>query len=60
MTDLTEDLNDLKELVSTAEIDAAKFYNGNRTAGIRVRKTMQNIKGIAQKIRATVLVESKR
>ncbi|KQN38920.1 histone H1 [Pedobacter sp. Leaf41] len=45
----------IKELVSSVEADAEKFYNaGNAAAGTRVRKGMQDLKNLAQEIRAEV------
>lgn len=45
----------LKELLTSVEIDAEKFYNGgNSAAGTRVRKAMQDLKGLAQDIRTEV------
>jgi hypothetical protein len=50
-----EKFNQLKELVNAAEADAAKFFeNGNGAAGTRVRKTMQDLKNLAQEIRNEV------
>lgn len=47
--------NKLKELVEGAESDFAKFYDkGNAAAGTRVRKAMQDMKGLAQDIRKEV------
>ena len=47
--------NELKKLVTTLEEDASKFYEkNNKTAGVRVRKGMQEIKAIAQGIRNEV------
>ena len=37
-----------------AALDAQKFANGNNSAGTRVRKTMQNIKNLAQQVRTEV------
>ncbi len=54
MTELMGQLISLKALVDTAKIDVEKFDNGNRAAGVRVRKGMQNIKKVAQKIREIV------
>jgi len=34
--------------------DAEKFADGNNSAGTRVRKSMQNIKGLAQQVRLEV------
>ena len=50
-----EKFTKLKELLATVEGDADKFYNsGNGAAGTRVRKAMQDLKVIAQDIRAEV------
>ena len=46
---------ELKNLLSSLEGDFDKFYNkGNSAAGTRVRKGMQDLKNIAQAIRAEV------
>ena len=46
---------ELKDLIASLEGDADKFYNkGNSAAGTRVRKGMQELKNIAQSIRAEV------
>ena len=46
---------ELKDLVASLESDFDKFYNkGNSAAGTRVRKGMQDIKNVAQQIRAEV------
>jgi len=44
----------IKDEVSVAMHEADKFSAGNKSAGTRVRKHMQNIKGIAQNIRTEV------
>lgn len=45
----------VKELVASIEADAEKFYNaGNSAAGTRVRKAMQDLKGLAQDIRTEI------
>ena len=45
----------IKELLASVEADAEKFYNaGNAAAGTRVRKGMQDLKNLAQEIRAEV------
>jgi hypothetical protein len=47
--------NELKELLATIEADADKFYNkANSAAGTRLRKGMQDLKNVAQEIRAEV------
>ena len=46
---------ELKDLITSLEGDIDKFYNkGNSAAGTRVRKGMQDLKNLAQAIRAEV------
>ena len=45
----------LKRLVTEAEEDVAKAEGGNKEAGTRVRKKMQEIKSAAQEVRKKVL-----
>ena len=50
-----ENFSKVKELISSVEADAVKFYeNGNAAAGTRVRKGMQELKNLAQLIRTEV------
>ena len=50
-----EKFSQVKELLASVEADAEKFYNaGNSAAGTRVRKAMQDLKVLAQEIRAEV------
>jgi len=45
----------LKEVVAAVETDVVKFYSsGNGAAGTRVRKALQEIKGLAQEIRTEI------
>jgi hypothetical protein len=44
----------LIETVQGVNDDVKKFDGGNKSAGTRVRKAMQDIKVIAQEIRETV------
>jgi hypothetical protein len=47
--------DEVKNLVMSLEADFDKFYNkGNQAAGTRVRKGMQDLKNLAQAIRAEV------
>jgi hypothetical protein len=47
--------DDIKNLVMSLEADFEKFYEkGNQAAGTRVRKGMQDLKTLAQDIRAEV------
>ena len=45
----------LKVLVAAVEEDLAKAEKGNKAAGTRVRKQMQEIKGAAQEVRVKIL-----
>jgi len=45
----------LKQLVEAASDDVAKAAGGNKAAGTRVRKAMQDIKSAAQDVRKKVL-----
>ena len=45
----------LKELVADAEDDLLKAEGGNKAAGTRVRKAMQEIKTAAQDVRKKIL-----
>ena len=47
--------NQLKQLISSIESDAEKFYNkGNSAAGTRVRKGFHDVKSIAWRIRKEI------
>lgn len=50
-----EEYERLKELVETAADDVAKASGGNKAAGTRVRKSMQEIKEMAQNVRKKIL-----
>ena len=45
----------LKKLVESAGEDVDKTEGGNKAAGTRVRKTMQDVKNAAQDVRKSVL-----
>jgi hypothetical protein len=45
----------LKQLVAEAEDDVNKAMGGNKAAGTRVRKKMQEIKSAAQEVRKKIL-----
>jgi len=45
----------LKEMVEAAADDVAKASGGNKAAGTRVRKAMQDIKNAAQEVRKQIL-----
>lgn len=50
-----EDYETLKRLVKEIEDDVLKAEGGNKAAGTRVRKAMQEIKNVAQEVRKKVL-----
>lgn len=53
-----EKFNSLRDAVAAMEADFDKFYNkGNKAAGTRIRKGMQDLKGLAQDIRQDVLAK---
>jgi hypothetical protein len=53
-------LNDIQEVLNSVQEDATKFYEkGNKAAGTRVRKAMQQIKGLAQDVRVDVSAKNK-
>lgn len=46
---------ELKSIVETLSDDVEKFYTkGNKAAGVRIRKAMQDVKVLAQDIRINV------
>ena len=48
-------IDDVKALMATLEDDMDKFYNkGNKAAGTRARKTLQDLKKLAQDIRTEI------
>lgn len=49
------EFDSLKEIVASAEADVLKTDNGNKAAGTRVRKTMQQVKAAAQDVRIKCL-----
>ncbi len=50
-----DSLEKLAQLVESARDDYNKAKGGNKAAGTRVRKTMQDIKNAAQEIRQEML-----
>jgi hypothetical protein len=47
--------NEIKEIVLSIEHDVEKFYlKGNKSAAVRIRKAMQDIKNLAQEVRVNV------
>jgi hypothetical protein len=54
MTELNNVFDQLQDMVNDCQGDVTKFVEGNSSAGTRVRKAMQSIKGLAQEIRIEV------
>lgn len=50
-----EEYEKLKQMVDQVGDDLFKAVGGNKAAGTRVRKAMQDIKNMAQTIRAKIL-----
>ena len=51
---LEELLNTMQDEMHSAHEEVEKFINGNKSAGTRVRKSMQTIKTVAQNVRQKV------
>ena len=50
----------ITELVDAIKVDSNKFYNaGNKSAGIRTRKVVQELKKVLQTLRKDILDKSK-
>ena len=54
MNEVNNIYDKLQDLVNDCQGDVTKFVDGNSSAGTRVRKSMQVIKGLAQEIRIEV------
>ncbi|MEX0775634.1 MAG: hypothetical protein WD042_07945 [Phycisphaeraceae bacterium] len=52
---MLETYEQLKNMIVTAEDDVRKAAGGNKAAGTRVRKLMQDIKNQAQALRVQIL-----
>lgn len=52
---MLETYEQLKAAVAAVEDDVRKAAGGNRAAGTRVRKHMQDVKNVAQELRKKVL-----
>ena len=50
-----QEYENLKQLVDSCAEDIAKAEGGNKAAGTRVRKVMQDIKNAAQDVRKKIL-----
>lgn len=54
-----ETLEQIKALTEQLSVDASKFFNGNKSAGTRARKSAQDLKALLQKLRAEILEHKK-
>ena len=54
MTKLENQLQEMHETLMSITNDVEKFQDGNKTAGTRIRKAMQNVKILAQEVRVHV------
>jgi len=54
MNKLTNEFDQLQDVINDCQGDITKFIEGNNSAGTRVRKAMQSIKNMAQSIRVEV------
>ncbi len=52
---MLEQYEQLKSMVASVEDDVKKAAGGNKAAGTRVRKSMQDIKNLAQELRKKIL-----
>jgi len=50
-----ETLENIKTLVEALSVDTTKFYAGNKSAGVRARKTAQELKSMLQDLRGEIL-----
>ena len=57
--EIIELLETMEEQLLNAAEDSTKFIQGNNSAGTRVRKAMQNIKDLAQRVRVEVQAQKK-
>jgi len=51
---LNNTFDELQNAINDCQSDISKFVEGNNSAGTRVRKAMQVIKGLAQDVRKEV------
>jgi hypothetical protein len=54
-----ETLEQIKVLTELISVDTIKFFNGNKSAGTRARKSAQDLKGLLQKLRIEILEHNK-
>jgi hypothetical protein len=54
-----ETLEQIKALTELISVDTTKFFNGNKSAGTRARKSAQELKALLQKLRGEILDHKK-
>ncbi len=54
-----ETLEQIKVLTEQLSVDTTKFFNGNKSAGTRARKSAQELKALLQKLRGEILENKK-
>jgi hypothetical protein len=54
-----ETLEQIKVLTEQLSVDTTKFFNGNKSAGTRARKSAQELKALLQKLRGEILDSKK-
>ena len=54
-----ETLENIKSLVETLSVDTTKFYEGNKSAGTRARKSAQELKALLEELRGEILDHKK-
>jgi ribonuclease HI len=56
---LVEDFEELKKLVESLQIDVVKNASGNKSAGVRARKGLRELKKLASELVKTSLSSDK-
>jgi hypothetical protein len=54
-----ETLEQIKVLTELLSVDTTKFFNGNKSAGTRARKSAQELKALLQTLRSEILEHNK-
>ena len=54
MNELNSKMNEMMQTLIETAVDVEKFEQGNKSAGTRIRKAMQEIKNLAQEVRVEV------
>jgi hypothetical protein len=57
---MIQTLDRIKELTEKLSVDTHKAFNGNVSAGIRARKTSQEVKSLLQTLRVEILNHNKK